>query len=371
VDFLKKLTIQDLKDITIGATLFGSGGGGSPENGLQLVDEIAKITNEITLLEPGEVPDNKYIAMIAGMGSPVALKEKGFGPEAIHAFEGLEKIYGWAGIKFEYIMPCETGGFNTIVPIYVAAVKKLSVVDADGAGGRAVPELCTMLYYLYGIPTSPFVIADKEGNMIIGWTVDPLNAPLCEEVARYVVTAFGQEAGLGTWVVSGHQVKTYLEPNVIWNSLEVGRAIREAKEKGVDPVKKVLEAVEGYELIRGEIKGIETKTVGGFDFGKTVIEGIGDYAGKTLTIDFKNENMIAWKAEGEPVAMVPDKICLMTLDGDPVTNADTKVGMKIAVLGFKASERWRKHPKGFDVWRHILEKMGYTKDYIPIEKLVE
>ena len=367
---MEKITIQDLKDIVIGATFLGSGGGGSPENGLKLVDEIGKITEELTLARPDEVPDDERVAMIAGMGSPAALKEKGFGPEAIYAFEGLQRLYGWLGVEFKHIMPGETGGFNTITPIYVAAVKKLTIVDADGTGGRAVPDLETTLYYLYGIPTSPFVLADRNGNTVFGWTKDPMDAPMCENVARGVVTAFGMLAGLGTWVVTGHQIKTYLESNVVAKSLSIGRAIREAKEKGEDPVRKVLEAVKGRELIRGEIEKLETKTVAGFDFGRTVIRGSEEYEGKSLMIDFKNENMIAWKAEGEPVAMVPDLIGLMTLEGDPLTNADTKEGMRISVIAVPASDRWRKHPKCFEPWKPILEKIGYREEYVPLEKLV-
>lgn len=31
----------------------------------------------------------------------------------------------------------------------------------------------------------------------------------------------------------------------------------------------------------------------GFDFGRTIIKGIEEFEGKELTIDFRNENMIA------------------------------------------------------------------------------
>lgn len=367
---MEKITIKDLRDIAIGATFLGSGGGGSPENGLKLVDEIGKITEELTLVSPDEVADNEYAPMIAGMGSPVALKEKGFGPEAVYAFEGLQKLYGWLGLDFKYIMLGETGGFNSITPMYVAAVKKLKIIDVDGTGGRAVPDLETTLYYLYGIPTSPFVLADRNRNTVVGWTSDPMDAPSCENIARHVTTAFGMIAGLGTWVVSGHQIKTYMEPKVVTRSLSVGRAIREAKEKGADPVGEVIKVVGGRELIKGEIEKIETKTVAGFDFGRTTIKGQDEYQGKQLSIDFKNENMIAWKALGEPAAMVPDLIGLITLDGTPLTNADTKEGMKISVIAVPASERWRKHPKCFEPWRPILEKMEYKGDYIPVEKLL-
>jgi len=251
---MRKLNLQDLRDVAISATFLGSGGGGSPENGLKLVEEMGKVTNEITLVSPDEISDNEYVAMVAGMGSPVALKEKGFGPEAVYAFDGLQKLYGWLGLEFKYIMPGETGGFNTIVPIYVAAIRKLTVVDADGTGGRAVPDLETSLYYLYGIPTSPFVLADRAGNMVMGWTKNPLDAPMCENVARHVVVSFGMLAGLGTWVATGHQIKNCLEPNVIAKSEMVGKILREAKKEGKEPAAELVKALNGYELIKGKIE---------------------------------------------------------------------------------------------------------------------
>ena len=69
--------------------------------------------------------------------------------------------------------------------------------------------------------------------------------------------------------------------------------------------------------------------------------------------------------------MVPDLIGLITPEGNPLTNADTREGMKISVIAVPASERWRKHPKCFEPWRPILEKMEYKGDYILLEKLLE
>jgi len=369
---MKKLSIQDLRDIVVGSTFLGSGGGGSPESGMMIVNLIAKAAKEVTLVEPIEVADNQFVAMIAGMGSPAAFKERKFGPEGytdvLYAFDKLQRLYDWAGTRFEHIMPCETGGGNTVTPIYVAAVRSLDVVDADGTGGRSVPELGTTLYYLYGVPTSPIVLADKNGNIVVGWTKNPFDARMAEEIGRHVTVAFGMSAGLGTWVATGHQVKTCLEPGVIWKSREIGRALREAKEQAKDPVAETLNIANGHELIRGEITDIETKTVAGFDFGKTTIEGIGAYQGKKLIVDFKNENMIAWTAQNEPICMVPDSICLISLEGSPLTNADINKGMRIAAIGVPASEKWTKHPNGFGVWRHILEKLGYKGDFIPLKK---
>ncbi len=364
----KILEKQNLLDIVTGATFLGAGGGGSPKDGLALVEKIISISGRVELVSPDDVKDNEHVAMIAGMGAPKVLREKGFDIEAIYAYEALERLYSTIGVRFAHIMPGEIGGFNTITPMYVAAHKKLLVVDADGCG-RAVPELGTSLYAVYGIPTCPVVVADKNGNVVVGYPKDPLDADAAENIARGATVAFGMIAGFGSWVASGRQIREYLALNTVSKSESIGRAIREAVSTGKDPVRAAAEAANGYELIRGKIADISTKTVAGFDFGRTVIEGAGSYSGKKLAIDFKNENIIAWDVNGGPVAMVPDLISLMTIKGEPLTNADTAVGMEIAVIAVPAPDKWKAVPKGFEVWRHILEKMEYTGPYMPIRTL--
>jgi len=366
---MRRLKYEDLKNIVIGATLLGSGGGGSPQNGFQLVEEIKKIRDSVTILEMDDIKESMHIATVAGMGAPLALKEKGFDKEAIYAFEALEELYRMAGIKIDALMPVETGGFNSVVPLYVAASKNIPVADFDGAGGRAVPELGTLLYQLYKIPSSPLTLANKSGDTIAVWLKNPMDAKMGEEIGRHITVAFEMLSGIAGWVLSGWQAKNYMNPNSLTNALNVGKAIEDAKKKGEDPVKAAAETLKGYVLFRGVIKSIEVKTVGGFDFGRTTLEGIDEFERKEFYIDFKNENMIAWKDENEPAAIVPDLICLLTTDGTPVTNADIKEGMKIGVVGFPAGKKWREAPNFFDVWRGILKNMGYDGDYIPIEKL--
>ena len=366
----RSLTIRDLRDIVVGASFLGAGGGGYPDFGMKLVDLVAEVTSEVPMVSPDEIDDNEYVASVAAMGAPKALRERGFGGETLYAYEGLERIYSMIGVRFRYMAFLETGGFNTMNPIYVATMKKLSLVDADGAGGRAVPQLETSLFYLYRIPFSPFVVADRDRNIVVGWLTDPHDGKLAENIARHVTVSWGMRSGIATCVTTGWQVKRYLEHGVVERSLTIGRTIREARKRGLDIVREVLKATDGYLLFKGVIKKVSLITEAGFDFGKIMLEGIDEFAGKTFEIDFKNENMIAWKAPGEPVAMVPDSICYIGLNGDVIINASITEGLKVAIIGLRASEKWRSHPKGFEVWRPILERMGYRGDYIPIEKLV-
>jgi len=61
--------------------------------------------------------------------------------------------------------------------------------------------------------------------------------------------------------------------------------------------------------------------------------------------------------------MVPDSICWLTTDGEPLTNADVKEGLEVAAIGKRAHEKW-KTPQGFKLFSHILESIGYKGGYI-------
>lgn len=350
---------QELEDIAWGSAIYGAGGGGSPHDGLNLIKEMK---NEVVLLDLEDLPDRANAVVVAGIGSPKAISERGFGPEAIFAYEAIKNMTAIGGIDLAYLMPGEIGGLNTITPLYVASQKGVPVVDADG-NGRAVPELSTGLYPIYKIPTIPLVLANKAGDVLVAYLKDPLDTASAEMIARTAAISFGMLAAFATWIVDKATIKKYLVAGSISKSEEVGRAMRVSRGSGRDVVKEVLTITGGKEIFRGEIKKIETRTVEGFDFARTTITGTGDYKNKTLDIDSKNENMIAWQ-DGKPVAMVPDLMAMVMTEGQPLTNADTKEGMEIAIIGIPAPEPWRRTPDGFNCWKHILVKLGYEGSYI-------
>jgi len=122
------------------------------------------------------------------------------------------------------------------------------------------------------------------------------------------------------------------------------------------------------ELFLGTISNIELKSEGGFDFGVTTIEGTAAYAGQSVAISFKNENILIRDGTGKVIGTVPDLIMLVNLDPlEPLTNADTRVGQKVAVFGATAPANWFKTPMGFGCWKHILAKLGYPGDYVPVK----
>ena len=346
---------RELLDIIQGATFLGTGGGGSPKSGEVVVERCLQ-GKKMELVSVDEVEDNAKIVVIAGMGAPEVLLKRGWSTESENAFNALEKV---SGEKFDYVIPVETGGFNSVTPLTVSAEKGIPTIDADGAG-RAIPELQMTMFYINNIPVSPTALADDSDI----WAV--LNAEdtfKMEELARAVTTVLGMQAGLACHMMSGKEMKKAVIPDTVTRAENVGKAIREAKEACKDPVDAVLCAVDGFVLGKGRVTNVSTETKGGFDFGKVTIKGDGE----TIRVDYKNENMLAWRGENL-IAIVPDGICYITFDGQPLTNADIEEGMDVAVIGTRAPDRWRV-PAGFDVFRKVLEAMGYKGEYKKIEDL--
>ena len=355
----RKLGKSELKDIVWGSTLLGAGGGGALENGLSLVEEIRE---PVLMVDPSDLHDDSYAVSIAGIGSPKALVEKGFNIEAVHAYDAIKNMTAMGGSNVTHLIPVELGGFNSLVPFYVADQRNIPVLDADGCG-RAVPELSTHLHSVYKLPFGPVVVSNKSGDIVTGSFVDSTDPRKIEMIARSAAIGFGSIAGLATFLVRIEDVKRCLVERSITHAETVGREIRLARESGADPIKAVLKVTGGKELVRGDLSKIEVITRDGFDFGKTTIEGMGDFKGKKCVIEIKNENILA-SLNGEPTVVVPDLIVMMTTDGLPLTNADTEEGMEVSVIAIPAPESWKRNPDGFACWNHILERIGYKGEYI-------
>lgn len=339
----RKLHKQEMIDIVKGATFLGAGGGGSPKVALPIAEQI----REATLVKPEDISDNSNIVVMAGVGSPVVSVSVGYRGELIPALERFEEV---VGKRIDYIVPLETGAANILKPLHAGAVKGLPVVDGDGAG-RAVPELQETMFYIHGIPITPLSVADSEGNSAILYPVD---AYMGEKLARAVTTVFGGIAGLVCQPMTGKQLKDAVIPDTLSIAERVGKAIREAKECMRDPVGAVIEATGGTILAKGKVAKKTEEVKAGFDYGRVFLEDI--------IVDYKNENMIAWRG-GKPIIMVPDSICWLTTDGEPLTNADVKEGLEVAAIGKRAHEKW-KTTQGFKLFGHILESIGYKGGYI-------
>lgn len=350
---------EKIIDVIYGATFFGAGGGGSIDGGMDLLNMLP----EDAVLQVDSIDtmkDDAYSVMAAGLGSPMAMKEQGFGPEAIHVVQGMIDAAASEGKRVDYVYSGEQGGFNTMVPIYAAICLNKPFLDLDG-NGRAVPELNTGLLPIYNIPIDPLVLSNAKGDIIVGHPKDPLDSVACETIARSICMAYGMSVGFSTWLMSKAD---HLKASAIGHlslSQKVGEILRAADTTKENLSKKLLKAgVKNKVFATGKITKIDISVENGFDFGKTVI--VGD-DGEEYKVDFKNENLIIRDKNDQALLVVPEIISLVDADTlQPLSNADTSEGQNVILLGVAAPERWwDKENKGYDCWTHILKLIGYSK----------
>ena len=118
-------------------------------------------------------------------------------------------------------------------------------------------------------------------------------------------------------------------------------------------------------MFQGKIVDVLRETRGGFNYGKVVLQGVGDYKDKEAYVEFQNENLVA-VVEGEILATVPDLICLVDSDTfAPVTTDALKYGKRVHVIGLPCYEMWRT-PEGLELAGPRY--FGCDTEYIPVEE---
>lgn len=360
---MKVLSILDLKDILVGCTILGTGGGGSLDEGLEAVENAYNQGYEFKLLDFDEIHDDKYYINPYFCGSVSPNEEKNeLGNELVIAVEALEK---YMNVSFDGIVSIEYGGGNTGQAMAAAAEMGKYIVDCDAAG-RAVPELQFSTYFVTDKPIYPFSVATKFGD--IGIFPKVRDDERAEALSRFMAVGSEGNIGMADHPIKGNLLRNSVIPNALSYAGKVGKAQRESLEKGIDPIQEIIKVGNGHLLFEGTVKdGTAWDKKDGFTVGTIYIDGINKYEDDILKIWYKNENMISWK-NGEPYVTCPDLICVVdNKTGYPITNPNCKVGQDIAVLGFGCHDLWKTekglsilNPRffGFDI------DCGYIKDNI-------
>jgi DUF917 family protein len=307
-----------------------------------------------------ELPNDAFVTTAGGIGSPtVGIERIGRGDECVQAMRALERHMGR---RFTHVIPGEIGGANSMRPMIVAAIMGIPVIDGDGMG-RAFPELQMDTFSIYGVAPTPGALADPRGHEVIFANIaDPI---VLERYARVVTIEMGGAAGYAFPPMTAGEVRRTAIPGTVTLAIEIGRAVRAARAALADPIDAALTVAGGQRLFQGKIVDVERRMLGGFARGVLELDGTGDDSGRSLRIDFQNENLIARTGAGDILAVVPDLICLVDEDSaEPVTTEIVRYGLRVVVLGIPAPEML-KTPQALDVVGPAA--FGYTDvPYVPL-----
>jgi DUF917 family protein len=366
---LDKVVVSDL---CVGATVLGTGGGGSPELGFSLLYKLLEMGREIKLISVTEVPDDEIVVHPAMVGSIAPSKGTRREMEEYSSkilsedgplLTGLRALEEVLKKKFYATVPVELGGYNTPVAAILAALANLSFVDGDTIG-RAKPELMMQTYSIYNVPITPMVLTDMKGNSVLVREVASFKD--AERIARAMAVVGGGTTAVRC-PVRGDVLKKTIIPGGVTKAIEIGKALREAELHQKDPIDAVIRASGGTEFFQGMVYQFEWEDRDGFLRGIITIKGEGRYMGHELKVWLKNENLLSW-LDGNPYVLTPDLICILDVTtGRPITNSDMKEGRKIVVFGIPSHPFWRTKeaidlvsPKHFD----------FDIPYTPMEQVI-
>jgi len=369
---VRRLNRIDISDLCAGATVLGTGGGGSPELGLSLLYKLLEMGKEIKLISVTEVPDDEIVVHPAMVGSIAPSKgEKGETEEYSSKIlsedgpllTGLRTLEEVLTKKIYATVPVELGGYNTPVAAILAALADLPFVDGDTIG-RAKPELMMQTYTIHNVPITPMVLTDLKGNSVLVRKVASFKD--AERIARAMAVVGGGTIAVRC-PVKGNVLKRTIIPGGVTKAIEIGKALREAEWHQKNPVDAVIHASGGTELFQGMVYQFEWEDRDGFLWGTITVQGEGRYKSHELKVWLKNENLLSW-LDGKPYVLTPDLICILdAATGKPITNSKMKEGMRIVVFSIPAHPFWRTEeandlvsPKHFD----------FDIPYTPMEKVI-
>ena len=395
---MRTLTDQDLWDAIRGAAVLATGGGGIAPDKETFQRELDKLREggfKVRLVDLEEVPSDSVVFMKVGIGGGIELdiKRKYMRgsiecirkqilemdkvyplpkwaeiPDEKWEMKGEERLIEILGKEPEAYLSFEVGPGVLFRQACEAARRNKPVIDADIAGYRAVPELSLSTLNIKHAPAMPAVCATPWGDLLIFEKV--LSWQRFEDICRHLAIVSGGY----TPVVIPVEVRFLREayvPKTISKSIEVGRAIREALERGEDAVDAAVKACSGYKLFEGRVKAYLREDKGGFVWGETRFEGTGEFKNHTFKIWYKNENQISW-LNGEPYVTCPDLICVVDAKTSwGLSNfriEDWASGREVAIIGVKAADLWRTE-RGLRIYnpRHF----GFEIRYKPIEEFFQ
>lgn len=366
---MKELNRQDLHDILLGAAILGTGGGGSLDEGIKLIDKAFDEGFKFNLANLDEIPDNALVGTPYGCGSispltPTQIEEYSKLPKIdttaeVAAVKVMEKHYGE---NFYGLVATELGGMNTAVALEASGRLNKPLIDADPAG-RSVPCLQHSTYYLNDVPIYPLSIANSFGDeMIITKSISDERA---EALTRAAAVSSFNHVGVVDHPNRWSVLKNTLLNNTISLCLNIGQTARESQSKNENFAYSIAEKFDGYILFEGVIKKADWEDKDGFTFGNYYIEGSKDFQGKKMRIWFQNENIISW-IDDDIYVTVPDSINIVDAEKNmPLLNPFGEEGMKVTVFGLKAFIEWRSK-KGLEVFGPKF--FNYDIDYKEIEK---
>jgi DUF917 family protein len=352
------LSAQQIESLALGAWILGTGGGGSPYQGLLNLRRLYREGARVQVMDPADLADDAAVAVVSTMGAPLVMQERLADPAPM--VESVRAMERYLGRTFDAVMTVEIGGSNALQPCQIGAVTGLPVVDAD-AMGRAFPEAQMTSFAIHDLPMAPLTLVDVRDNAVIvpraaSWKwMERLSRKACVEVGSIAATCKAPR--------TGREVKECGILYSVSKSIRIGETVTAAQREHRDPVQAVLDREGGRRIFTGKVHDIERRTTEGFLRGAATLDGLDADKGGSFRLAFQNEFAVGWR-DGEPVVMTPDLICVMdTVSGEAIGTETLRYGQRVSVVALPAPPLLLT-PKGIE---HVGPRaFGYDLDFVSV-----
>lgn len=379
--------IEDFRYIVTGAAILASGGGGSYEDAVGILNELAASGWS------GSVSVKPYdgatsCCVLALMGSPDAAESLTLA-DIENAIANTVALYqATTGNTLGCVIPVEVGPINSIIPLIAAALASNSitwVVDGDGAG-RAVPEL-PQTTYSGALAPSPCALANDASDTIDiqSAVLTAATAAQTETLAGGIVSAFGSFSGIALWPSnSGNQYA--LSGNYIENTLSQAWALGQYLIQSPTPPSTADVSTTITTLTGRGTTAVATNffitdvtqstTSASLDTGVIRLDNTPNPADSTEThyIYNLNENLIMYSSlSNQPDIVAPDSICYYSestgcgfsnAESDLAVYFDTTTGKStgnmVSVIKVEAAQAFYSAPGVVSSFAALLRNIGYA-----------
>jgi DUF917 family protein len=360
---VRSLTRDEVWDVVLGMAAMGSGGGGSMSIALESLGRTIADGETLCLVDLEELAANACVASVGGIGpvDPSIGRAEAAQPqaEANPSASALRALCEHAGVTLGAVMTSELGAEALAEAWVAAAALGLPLVDADPVG-RAVPKMQMTLFNLAGVPPTPQAVVTEFGDELIVTNV--ASEERLEAMLRALACVSGRLVFAAHHLTTVADLRDAVVSHAVSGCERIGRALREARERGQDPAAAVASAGGGEVRFRGTLASATSEEQAGFTVGETHLVGSGSDASHEYRIWLKNENLIAWR-NGVPDVTTPDLITLVDERGEILLNpCSDGVGREVAVVALPAPSAWCRvdglallGPRSF----------GFDIDYVP------
>lgn len=379
--------IEDFRCIVAGAAILASGGGGSYEDAVSILDEIAASSWAGTVsVKPYDGATD--CCVLALMGSPDAAEALTLADIENAIINTVALYQDTTGSTLGCVIPVEVGPINSIIPLIAAALSGNAidwVVDGDGAG-RAVPEL-PQTTYSGAMASSPCALANdaSESADVQSAVLSAATAAQTETLAGGIVSAFGSFSGIALWPSNAGN-NYALAGNYIKNTLSQAWSLGKYLIQSPTPPSTADVVTEISSLTGRTASAVATNffitdvtqstTSASLDTGVIRLDNAQNQADSTEThyIYNLNENLIMYSSmSNEPDIIAPDSICYYSEStGCGFSNAESDLavyfntttgsstGKMVSVIKVEAAEAFYSAQGVVSSFAALLRNIGYA-----------